>query len=154
MRISCLVLSRVLSAIIWIGLALFFGVARSSDYSPLWPGPVDATVAWVVDGDTIDVTSSAVRLERVRFLDVDTPELHARCDAEAAGAQAAKTAVASLIGTRPVTLSEIRRDHDRYGRTLARVTTSDGIDVSEFLVSSGLGRRYGGGKRDGWCSAK
>ena len=38
----------------------------------------------------------------------------------------------------------------KYFRIVATVL-ADGVDVAAALVKNGLGRLYGGGKREGWC---
>ena len=45
--------------------------------------------------------------------------------------------------------TRIDRDADVYGRKLRNLAV-DGRDVGDVLVSEGLARPYGGGRR-GWC---
>jgi micrococcal nuclease len=40
---------------------------------------------------------------------------------------------------------------DKYGRLLGTVATRTTPNVSEALIVKGLGRRYDGGHRGGWC---
>jgi len=44
-------------------------------------------------------------------------------------------------------------EFDSFGRLFGIITTSDGIDVAEDLISSGLAIRYEGGKRPSWGDA-
>jgi len=102
----------------------------------------------VIDGDTIDVGG-----ERIRLLDIDTPELRGRCDSETALArQAAARLTALIVGTRWVIHRVARRD--RYGRTLATLytTAADGTPVSigQILVAEGLAVKWAGRRHD-WC---
>lgn len=84
----------------------------------------------------------------MRLMGIDTPELHdARCPAEHAAASRARQALEALLHE-PVTVE--RRGTDRYGRTLA-VVRQHGRDIALDLVARGLGRRYHGGMRGGWC---
>jgi micrococcal nuclease len=48
-----------------------------------------------------------------------------------------------------VTMTSIDRDRDTYGRRLRHVVV-DGADVGEALISAGVAREYGNGRR-GWC---
>ena len=54
-----------------------------------------------------------------------------------------------LLNGGAVTLSSIDRDEDVYGRKLREVAV-DGSDVGDTLISEGLARAYGGGRRS-WC---
>jgi micrococcal nuclease len=100
-----------------------------------------------IDGDTI--TCGKIH---IRIVNVDTPELgaHARCPAEAELAERARRFTAEqLAGSKVEIRPDPKRPHDRYGRTLARVTV-DGIDLGEALVAAGLAREWDG-KRRTWC---
>lgn len=115
---------------------------------------VAALVTAVIDGDTIAVSARAwpgiEAVGLVRLLGIDTPELHGRCDAETAAAQAARAAVRDLAPPGAVvTLSQVGTD--KYGRILARVALADGRDLSLTLLAQGHGRPYAGGRREGWC---
>jgi len=117
-------------------------------------GPYQGEVIEAVDGDTL-----AVRVRiwlgqdvtiRVRLMGLDTPELHARCEAERTAAEAARTALASLTAHGPVTLTNIR--NDKYGgRVLADVQNAAGQDLASNLIATGFGRAYKGKTRLSWC---
>ena len=63
----------------------------------------------------------------------------------------ARGLVAASIGDKPVSLRAIR--YGKFaGRILARVETASGEDLSEALISAGLGRAYAGQKRQEWCA--
>ncbi len=62
----------------------------------------------------------------------------------------ARALVTASIDDKPVSLSAIR--YGKFaGRILARVQTAAGKDLSETLISAGLGRAYSGAKRQEWC---
>ena len=101
-------------------------------------GLANATVARVVDGDTIDVVVAGAR-ERVRLIGIDTPEV-ARDDrdGECYGDEAsAFTATVLPTGTQ----IRIERDivgRDHYGRLLGYVHTTDGTFVNLEIVRRGF----------------
>ena len=116
---------------------------------------VPAVVDYIFDGDTF---SAQVMLEediaitvRVRLINIDTPEMNGKCDAEIKMAQSAKDLLSAIIprGTH-VDLQNIK--DDKYlGRINANVILSDGRDLGDIMIDSGLARVYSGGKRKGWC---
>ena len=55
----------------------------------------------------------------------------------------------ALLNSGVVTMSSIERDRDVYGRLLRNVAVN-GADVGEAMVSAGVAREYGGGRRS-WC---
>ncbi len=86
----------------------------------------------IVDGDTLDVRVSG-REERIRLLNIDTPEV---------GDCLADEATAFLAGRVPVG-STVRLEYDdvrldRYGRTLAGVFAGDDL-VNAAIARAGLG---------------
>ncbi|MCL2017840.1 MAG: thermonuclease family protein [Alphaproteobacteria bacterium] len=114
-----------------------------------------AVVDYIIDGDTFGATVILDdRIEipvRVRFMNIDAPELSGECESETKAAVKAKDRLAELIpvGTH-VTLSEIK--DDKYlGRINAFVADGNGRDVGEIMVREKHSVRYGGGKRSGWC---
>jgi endonuclease YncB( thermonuclease family) len=117
-------------------------------------GPVTAAVVSAVDGDTLDVN---VRIwlgidiaTRVRVRGIDTPELHSRCAAEKAMAEAARVKLAALAGS-AVRLSNVA--NDKYGgRVDADVATASGTDIAPAMIATGLAHPYDGkGARADWC---
>ena len=99
-------------------------------------------VTCVVDGDTI-----WWRGEKIRILDIDTPETdHAECLAERMLGELATERLAELLD------GEIRIErerNDRYGRTLARVFV-DGQNASLILIEEGYALEWRGSQWD-WC---
>jgi endonuclease YncB( thermonuclease family) len=91
----------------------------------------------VVDGDTFDVGD-----ERVRLLDVDTPELAQTCEGPNEIRPCGRLAAEAL--QRRVEQQEVccvRSGKDEYGRTLARCSVK-GEDLSTWLVLSGWGMAF------------
>jgi endonuclease YncB( thermonuclease family) len=117
-------------------------------------GGYPAQVLRVIDGDTfvarvrvwpgMDVTT------RVRLRGIDAPEMHARCDDERARAIAARNALVQILDEGAVGIAQVGQD--KYGgRVDAAVFTAVTPSVSAEMLARGLARRYGGGRRRGWC---
>jgi endonuclease YncB( thermonuclease family) len=108
----------------------------------------------IIDGDTFE---ARVRVwpgldveTHVRLRGIDAAELHARCGDELAKAQAARTALQSILAEGGVSISRV--GVDKYGgRIDATVATRSTADVSAAMLSGGFARAYGGGKRGSWC---
>jgi len=106
--------------------------------SPDTPAGERAVVTHLVDGDTLDVDIDG-RTERIRMLNIDTPEVTGPEAAEQCLGQEASAHLAALIpvGT-PVRLEFDRERTDGYGRTLAGVFTDDGALVNAEMARAGL----------------
>jgi micrococcal nuclease len=93
-----------------------------------------ALVISVHDGDSVRIRSKQSGSERVRLAGVDAPEL-----AQPLGLKARSV-------TEQLTLGQIvnihERGHDRYGRVVADITTTRGVNVSHELVREGLAWWY------------
>jgi endonuclease YncB( thermonuclease family) len=76
--------------------------------------------------------------------------MRGRCADQLSKARAARDALAQLLQQDGVGISNIGQDKYR-GRVDADVSTSRTADVASVLYERGLARRYGGGRRDGWC---
>ena len=86
----------------------------------------------------------------MRLRGIDAAELHARCGDELAKAQAARTALQTILAEGGVSISRV--GVDKYGgRVDATVATRSTADVSAAMLSGGFARAYGGGKRGSWC---
>ncbi|MBI4341771.1 MAG: thermonuclease family protein [Candidatus Omnitrophica bacterium] len=119
-------------------------LAASVESSGLRPDPEDhraadrATVARVIDGDTIELTDGRM----VRYIGIDTPEVRRRADGrwvedpEPFGKEATQ-ANAALVRGRVVRLEYDVQRRDRYGRLLAYVYIS-GPDQREVMVNEEL----------------
>ncbi len=95
-------------------------------------------VASVIDGDTIEIHNTKIRLHGI-----DAPESGQQCrradgTSWACGRDAA-FALADLIGRRPVQCEQ--RDTDRYGRVVA-VCRVGGTDLGAWLVRRGYALAY------------
>ena len=113
-------------------------------------------VTKIVDGDTfrakvlladgIEIMSVGVRLRNV-----DTPEIHGKCDYEIQRAKMAKQRLEELIPVGSVIeITNVKNDKDP-GRIDANVFDGDYQDVGLILIQENLGRPYSGGKRKSWC---
>ena len=99
----------------------------------------------VVDGDTFYIDGA-----KVRIAGIDAPETHPpRCAYEASVGREATEKLHDLLNSGAVTMTSIDRDRDTYGRLLRNVQV-DGGDVGAAMISAGLAREYGRGRR-GWC---
>jgi micrococcal nuclease len=98
------------------------------------PG-IDGVVVGIVDGDTIRVRVGD-RVERVRYIGVNTPETHhPRKGPEPGGRDAARVNRELTAGKR-VRLELDVQERDRYGRLLAYVWVGD-VMVNAELVRLG-----------------
>jgi len=102
---------------------------------PAWAAPIDGTVVRVVDGDTIYVQLRD-RVEKIRYIGVNTPEIHHPTKGEEPGGREAAAVNRRLVGGRPVRLELDVRTRDRYGRLLAYVWVGDTM-VNAELVRQG-----------------
>lgn len=92
----------------------------------------------IVDGDTIVVTLEGEE-ERVRLLNIDTPEtVSPQAPVECGGPEAAE-AIGALLSPGDVVVLEFDQEQrDRYGRLLAGVFT-DEVFINEQLALQGWG---------------
>ena len=132
----------------------------ASEDAPSFPayaarGTYAADVVRVSDGDTfearvriwpgLDVTT------KVRLRGIDAPELKARCDAEQIKAEAARDALRALLAQGDVTIARVTLD--KYGgRVVADAATRATTDIAQAMISAGMVRAYGGGRRESWCA--
>ena len=99
----------------------------------------------VVDGDTFYLNGA-----KVRIAGIDAPETHPpRCADEARLGNEATEKLHALLNGGAVTMTNIDRDRDVYGRLLRNVAVG-GQDVGEAMISAGVAREYGSGRRS-WC---
>jgi micrococcal nuclease len=133
------------SALPWLALAaavaaLLIGRGHGST-TPARGSTLHARVLRVVDGDTIQVRLDGGRVERVRYIGIDTPEsvkpgTPVQCYAHKAAAENAR-----LVAGRRVRLVLDVEHRDRFGRLLAYVyRASDGRFVNAELVRGGFAR--------------
>lgn len=139
----------------WPGLVLIFGLALLAFYfyQPKWftSGPKQLqthqpglySVAYFVDGDTIAVNMDA-KVEKVRFIGVDTPETHKPNTPVQCYGPAAAAFTKRIIGRQAVRLESdpLSTDRDRYQRLLRYVYLPDGTLLNEKLIVEGYGFYY------------
>jgi endonuclease YncB( thermonuclease family) len=104
----------------------------------------------VIDGDTVwHRACPACPLEKIRLESIDAPEIHrARCPAERVAGLRARARLVALTQGRSLAIARGAPDGrltDRYGRTLARITTDQG-DVAQQLMAEGLALPWAPGK--------
>jgi endonuclease YncB( thermonuclease family) len=113
-----------------------------------------AEVIRVLDGDTfaarVRVWPGLEITTKVRLRGIDAPELRARCAEERLKAEAARAALSAVLQQGRVGISQVSLD--KYGgRVVADASTRLTGSVSGALLAGGHVRRYGGGRRQGWC---
>lgn len=125
-------------------------IAKRLDAALAYP----AEVLRVIDGDTF---AARVRVwpgldveTKVRLRGIDAAELHARCAEEFSQAEAARTALQTILAEGSVTISRV--GVDKYGgRVDALAATRATADVSAAMLAGGWARAYEGGRRKSWC---
>jgi micrococcal nuclease len=91
----------------------------------------------VSDGDTVRVRLDSGRVERVRYIGVDTPETVKPDAPGECYAERARDFNERLVGDRDVRLELDVEERDRYGRLLAYVYAGD-VFVNRELVRRGV----------------
>lgn len=96
-------------------------------------------VEWVDDGDTVHLANG----QKVRILEVNSPELAHDGNPEQCGGQAARSALERLLLHEHITLRADPReaDHDRYGRLL-RYIDVHGTDAGLWMIQHGHATEY------------
>src|SRR4029453_13861872 len=140
---------RARALVVFLALALASLLAASPSYAPPTsstaatpPGPAPyplrsgeigdlvGRVVRTVDGDTIHVQIGS-GIEKVRYIGIDTPEVHHPTRGEEPGGRAATEMNRRLVGNQAVRLEPDVQMRDRYGRLLAYVwgTGPDGFEI-------------------------
>lgn len=102
------------------------------------PGAIrSGTVVAVLDGDTIVVDG----IGTVRYLGIDTPELHHPRKPVERFAERAASLNTRLVAGRTVRLETDVEQRDSYGRLLAYVYVGD-VMVNARLVAEGAAKQY------------
>lgn len=123
------------AAVDWDGATQTITIT-SPDSSPVPTGAEAATVARVIDGDTVELSDG----RSVRLIGVDTPEtVHPTKKEEAGGWIASDFTKEALTGRRVWLEYDVDRT-DRYTRTLAYVWLADGQLFNALLLREGFGR--------------
>src|SRR5215475_13758801 len=93
---------------------------------------LEGVVVRIVDGDTIRVQLCG-RVERVRYIGVNTPEVHHPRKGEEPGGRAAAQENGALVAGKRVRLELDVQERDRHGRLLAYVWADDLMINAELL---------------------
>jgi micrococcal nuclease len=120
-------ISRVIPLVLVLALV---ATASGAD-----PRSLEGVVVKVVDGDTIHVRLGD-RVEKVRYIGVNTPEVHHPRQGEQPGGRQAWDVNRRLVAGRQVRLELDLQARDRYGRLLAYVWVGDTM-VNAELVGRG-----------------
>lgn len=115
------------------------------------PGPVEALVLRVIDGDTLLVEAKPWPQQKVevyvRIRGIDTPELRSSCTSERQVGEAARRALEALTASSSIVrLSRIAGDK-YFGRVVADVTLADGMQPAQHLLLAGLAVSYNGTRK-------
>ena len=94
--------------------------------------PLEGTVIRVVDGDTVNVRLGE-RVEKVRYIGMNTPEVHHPTKGEEPGGREAAAVNRTLVEGRRVRLELDVQERDRYGRLLAYVWVGDTMVNAELV---------------------
>lgn len=123
-------------AVVLIGSLGIYAVER-------WMRPPDAPIignAFVVDGDTLNMSGT-----RIRLIDIDAPELDQTCmDAQGRDWLCGRQVSAQLrshVRGRDLTCQP--KSRDQYGRVLATCSLPDGSDINAWMVHQGWAVTYG-----------
>jgi micrococcal nuclease len=116
-------------------LSVLFLVLLLAAAAPVWAETLEGRVVRIVDGDTIHV-QLADRIEKVRYIGVNTPEVHHPTRGEEPGGREASAVNRELVAGKWVRLELDVRARDRYGRMLAYVWLGE-VMVNAELVRLG-----------------
>lgn len=122
---------RVPQRLSW-GSILFFLILALFYYTVSQRAPGEYVVVRVIDGDTIELSNG----EKVRYIGINTPELHHPQKGVEYFAREAYEANRRMVEGKRVRLEFDVQKRDRYGRLLAYVYVGD-IMVNEWLVANG-----------------
>ena len=104
-----------------------------------------ARIDCVVDGDTIWLGGTKIRLA-----DINTPEVSSpKCANEKRLGERATVRLQALLNAGPFEVRASQRDEDRYGRKL-RTLHRGGRSLGDVLVAEGLAHPWNG-RRESWC---
>ncbi len=125
------------------------------------PDALPARVVHVVDGDTVHVVPldgpvdvPSAQRERVRLLNIDTPELrHPERGRECGAVTATRTLEELLDPPAVVWLATDVEEQDRFDRSLRYLWSADGVDVQRTLVETGLAEVIVVGRNDRFAAA-
>lgn len=108
-----------------------------------------AKVIGVYDGDTYTIAAfhRGQQVEfKVRLYGVNCAELKGGTDDEKKQGIAARDFVRSKILNKIVNI-EVLNKKEKYGRLLANITLTDGVDLADLLLTKGYAKEYYGGAK-------
>jgi len=119
------------------------GLIRQASQTAVSNQPGLYSINHFVDGDTIAVNMNG-KIEKVRFVGVDTPETHKPNTPVQCYGPAAAAFTKTTIGSQRVRLvsDSLSTDRDRYDRLLRYVYLPDGTLLNEKLIRNGYGFYY------------
>lgn len=126
---------RILICAITIALLLFY--SAHNDAKTNYSAPqISGQVAYVIDGDTFQLSSHKLGDIRIRIAEIDAPELHQPYG------QKAKSYLKGLIESETIICSIMEKD--RYGRYIAKINVpgTRNIDVAAEMVRAGYAWHY------------
>ena len=121
-----------------LGVLLLAGALWPMAGRPEQARRLEGTVLRLVDGDTIHVQVNG-HVEKVRYIGVNTPEIHHPRKGEEPGGRDAREVNRRLVEGRSVRLEPDVQQRDRYGRLLAYVWVRR-EDGGEVMVNAELVR--------------
>lgn len=128
------------AALIAILAAVLFAL-RTGEIGDLLTAREFSGPARVVDGDSLEIGTT-----RVRLFGIDAPELDQQCldpkGRDYPCGDHARAALRRLVGERPVRC--LREGRDRFGRVLARCSNAGGDELNTALVRTGWAVAYVG----------
>jgi len=130
--------------VIVMAIALLLAVYYVFFYRPTISAPTPFyRVVGVIDGDTIKVERFA-RVETVRLLGIDTPEVPNPYKPEGCFGDEARQKTKELLDGRNVYLipDSLSSDRDKYGRLLRYVFLPNGEFINANLISEGYAFNY------------
>ncbi|MFC4402758.1 5'-nucleotidase C-terminal domain-containing protein [Gracilibacillus xinjiangensis] len=124
-------------------------LADEQPEAPDASGEYTSTVKYVTDGDTIRLETPVLGADRVRFLNIDTPETTVagangvdEANQKEHGEYATDRLKELLPEGSQVTLKLGQEPTDAYGRLLAEVINEDGVNTNLQMVEEGLASTY------------
>ncbi|MEL6826613.1 MAG: thermonuclease family protein [Pseudomonadota bacterium] len=120
-------------AIIGLLVCVYFLLTPIDQTRPFAQDGPRALVAYIVDGDTLNLEGVQ---RRIRIWGIDTPERGET------GFQEATNALRDLTKGQHLTVIAMETSSDRYGRTIARLRRDDGLDIGRAMIEGGHAREY------------